>query len=124
MKFAPLFGEKQKRPFVIAGPCSAESEEQVMQTARALAAQDIDLFRAGIWKPRTRPNSFEGVGTIGLSWLKKVKEETGLKVTTEVANRNHVFECLKYGIDALWVGGKNNGEPFCRSRNSRCCRRH
>lgn len=112
MKFAPIFGTQEKRPFVIAGPCSAESEDQVLQTARALAAQDIDLFRAGIWKPRTRPNSFEGVGVIGLSWLKKVKEETGLKVTTEVAKRDHVFECLKYGIDVLWLGARTTVSPF------------
>jgi chorismate mutase len=112
MTFAPLFEDMHQRPFVIAGPCSAESEEQVLQTARELAKQNIDLFRAGIWKPRTRPNSFEGVGTLGLGWMKKVKEETGLKVTTEVANREHVFECLKYGIDALWLGARTTVSPF------------
>ena len=88
MQLNPIF-QKTKRPIIIAGPCSAESEDQVLTTAKALAAQNIDLFRSGIWKPRTRPNSFEGVGVIGLSWLKKVKEQTGLKVTTEVANREH-----------------------------------
>ena len=100
MPIRPVF-ERTERPIVIAGPCSAETEEQVLETARGLAGQKIDLFRAGIWKPRTRPNSFEGVGTVGLGWLKKVKEEVGLKVTTEVANTQHVFEALKYGIDVL-----------------------
>lgn len=103
---------KGTEPIVIAGPCSAESEEQVLETAHALAAQNIDLFRAGIWKPRTRPNSFEGVGVIGLSWLKKVKEETGLKVTTEVAKTAHVFEALKAGIDVLWLGARTTVNPF------------
>ncbi|MFK8057023.1 MAG: chorismate mutase [Saprospiraceae bacterium] len=103
----------EKRPFVIAGPCSAETEEQVLGTARALAAQGkTDLFRAGIWKPRTRPNSFEGVGTEGLGWLRKVKEETGLKVTTEVANKLHVYEALKYGVDVLWIGARTTVNPF------------
>ena len=111
MNFKPVF-EKTDRPIIIAGPCSAEAEEQVMVTARALAKQKIDLFRAGIWKPRTRPNSFEGVGTIGLKWLRRVKEETGLKVTTEVANAMHVYETLKYGIDVLWIGARTTVSPF------------
>ena len=99
-------------PLVIAGPCSAESEEQVLKTAKALAAQGIDCFRSGIWKPRTRPGSFEGVGKIGLKWLRRVKEETGLKVTTEVAKRDHVFEALKQGIDVLWLGARTTVNPF------------
>jgi chorismate mutase len=111
MNFKPIF-DKKERPIIIAGPCSAESEDQVMSTAKALAAQNIDLFRAGIWKPRTRPNSFEGVGTIGLKWLRHVKEETGLKVTTEVANAGHVYETLKYGIDVLWIGARTTVSPF------------
>lgn len=111
MNINPVF-EKKDRPIVIAGPCSAESEEQVLTTARALAAQNIDLFRAGIWKPRTRPGSFEGVGTVGLKWLKKVKEETGLKVTTEVANKQHVFDALKYGVDVFWLGARTTVNPF------------
>lgn len=111
MNFQPIF-EKKQRPIVIAGPCSAESEDQVMQTARALKEQNIDLFRAGIWKPRTRPNSFEGVGVIGLKWLRKVKEETGLKVTTEVAKAMHVYETLKYGVDVLWIGARTTVSPF------------
>ncbi len=111
MAIQPIF-DKQKRPIVIAGPCSAESEEQVLTTARALAKQNIDLFRSGIWKPRTRPNSFEGVGVVGLKWLKKVKEETGLKVTTEVANTQHVFEAMKAGVDVLWIGARTTVSPF------------
>ena len=111
MQIKPVFNVKH-RPIVIAGPCSAETEEQVMQTAHALAQQGVDLFRSGIWKPRTRPNSFEGVGVPGLAWLKRVKEETGLKVTTEVAKTQHVFEALKYGIDVLWLGARTTVNPF------------
>ncbi len=112
MNLKPILEKADKRPIVIAGPCSAESEEQVMEIARQLATQDVDFYRAGIWKPRTRPNSFEGVGTIGLKWLKKVKEETGLKVTTEVANRHHAYEALKHGVDALWIGARTTVSPF------------
>ncbi len=112
MNIKPFMAPTHKRPFIIAGPCSAETEEQVLQTARELATQNIDLFRAGIWKPRTRPGSFEGVGTEGLGWLKKVKEETGLKVTTEVAKTQHVFEALKYGIDVVWLGARTTVNPF------------
>lgn len=105
-------GTKGKKPFIIAGPCSAETEGQVMATARELAQQNIDLFRAGIWKPRTRPGSFEGVGKEGLSWLKRVKEETGLKVTTEVAKADHVYEAMKHGVDVLWIGARTTVNPF------------
>ncbi|MEZ4985154.1 MAG: bifunctional 3-deoxy-7-phosphoheptulonate synthase/chorismate mutase type II [Saprospiraceae bacterium] len=111
MKFESLAAGK-KRPFIIAGPCSAETESQVLATARALATQDIDLYRAGIWKPRTRPGSFEGVGKEGLGWLKRVKEETGLRVTTEVAKADHVYEAMKYGIDVLWIGARTTVNPF------------
>lgn len=111
MKFDSI-GPKGKRPFIIAGPCSAETEGQVMATARELAQQNIDLFRAGIWKPRTRPGSFEGVGKEGLSWLKRVKEETGLKVTTEVAKADHVYEAMKHGVDVLWIGARTTVNPF------------
>ena len=112
MKFQPIL-EKPKRHLIIAGPCSAESEEQVMTVAKALAAHGgVDLFRSGIWKPRTRPNSFEGVGVVGLPWMKRVKEETGLKTTIEVAKRDHVFEALKYGIDVLWLGARTTVNPF------------
>lgn len=101
------------RPFLISGPCSAETEEQVMETARELAKLDkVSIFRAGIWKPRTRPNSFEGVGVTGLKWLRRVKQETGLPVATEVANEKHVYEALKYGIDMLWIGARTSVNPF------------
>ena len=83
-----------------------------METARNLAARGIHVFRAGIWKPRTHPGSFEGVGTPGLKWLKRVKEETGMKVCTEVASEKHVYECLKYGIDMVWVGARTSANPF------------
>ncbi len=101
------------RPFMIAGPCSAETEDQVMETARQLAKMDqISIYRAGIWKPRTRPNSFEGVGSEGLKWLRTVKQETGLLVGTEVANEKHVYEALKYGVDLLWIGARTSVNPF------------
>jgi chorismate mutase len=101
------------RPFLIAGPCSAETEEQVMQTATQLASLNtVSIYRAGIWKPRTRPNSFEGVGSEGLKWLRRVKNETGLLVGTEVANEKHVYEALKYGIDMLWIGARTSVNPF------------
>jgi chorismate mutase len=101
------------RPFLISGPCSAETEEQVMETARQLAQiKEVSLFRAGIWKPRTRPNSFEGVGSEGLKWLRRVKQETGLLVGTEVANEKHVYEALKYGVDMLWIGARTSVNPF------------
>lgn len=113
LTFKPVIEKPKGQPVIIAGPCSAESEEQVVNTAKALAAHgNVDLFRSGIWKPRTRPGSFEGVGTVGLNWLKTVKEEVGLKVTTEVANRQHVFEALKYGIDVLWLGARTTVNPF------------
>lgn len=111
-EFKPFFEEKNKRAFWIAGPCSAETEEQVLSAARSLASANIDLFRAGIWKPRTRPNSFEGIGTQGLEWLNKVQAETGLKVSTEVANTAHVEACLKYGIDVVWIGARTAVSPF------------
>jgi chorismate mutase len=101
------------KPIIISGPCSAESEVQLISTAKELAALNkVHLFRAGIWKPRTRPNSFNGVGEDGLGWLRTVKEETGLPVTTEVANRKHVELCLKYKIDVLWIGARTSANPF------------
>jgi 3-deoxy-7-phosphoheptulonate synthase len=103
----------KRRPLVVAGPCSAENEEQVMHTAQALAAtKKVDVFRAGIWKPRTRPGTFEGRGVAGLRWLATVKKETGLPVATEVANARHVYEALKYGIDHLWIGARSTANPF------------
>ncbi|MDR0748032.1 MAG: bifunctional 3-deoxy-7-phosphoheptulonate synthase/chorismate mutase type II [Tannerellaceae bacterium] len=112
LKSIVLPGVDPKRPVVIAGPCSAESEEQVMAAARSIASKDIKIFRAGIWKPRTKPGGFEGVGVIGLKWLKRVKEETGMYVATEVATRDHVFEALKAGIDILWIGARTTVNPF------------
>jgi chorismate mutase len=100
------------RPIFMAGPCSAESEEQVLETAKGVAAAGIKIFRAGIWKPRTRPNAFEGVGSKGLKWLQQVKKETGLLVSTEVANVKHVYEALKYGVDIIWIGARTSANPF------------
>ncbi len=111
MQFQPVF-DKIERPILIAGPCSAETEAQVMETAHGLKAEGIDLFRAGIWKPRTKPGGFEGVATVGLGWLRRVKQEVGLPVTTEVANTQHVFEALKYGVDVLWIGARTTVNPF------------
>ena len=99
-------------PIVIAGPCSAETEEQVLQTAHQLKETDTNVFRAGIWKPRTRPGGFEGVGEKGLPWLKRVREETGLKITTEVGNVEHVEKALKYDVDILWIGARTTVNPF------------
>ncbi len=107
-----LPGLNLERPWVIAGPCSAETEEQVLSTAKELSESGFNIFRAGIWKPRTRPGAFEGVGTVGLPWLKRVKEETGMFVGTEVANAHHVFEALKYGVDILWIGARTTANPF------------
>jgi chorismate mutase len=101
------------RPLIIAGPCSAESEEQVLQTARELKKiPGVSVFRAGVWKPRTRPNAFEGIGVPALQWLKKVQKETGLLTAVEVANTNHVYEALKFGVDVLWVGARTTANPF------------
>ena len=96
----------------ISGPCSAESPEQVMETARGVAKHDVHILRAGIWKPRTRPNSFEGVGTVGLKWLKEAGKAVGLPVCVEVANVKHVYEALRNGIDILWLGARTTTNPF------------
>ena len=103
---------KLNHPLVIAGPCSAETEDQVLKIAHDLKKTDVSVFRAGIWKPRTRPGMFEGVGAIGLKWLKKVKEETGLLIATEVANTSHVKLALDYDIDILWIGARSTVSPF------------
>ena len=108
-----LKGLEANRPIVIAGPCSAESREQVMQTATELAEKGIKIFRAGIWKPRTKPGGFEGIGAVGLPWLKEVKEKTGMMVATEVATPAHVLEAIKAGIDLLWIGARTAANPFC-----------
>lgn len=105
-------GVDPKRPIIIAGPCSAETEEQVMETARDLAKNGVKIFRAGIWKPRTKPGGFEGVGAAGLTWLQAVKKETGMLVSTEVATRQHVEEALKAGVDILWIGARTSANPF------------
>ena len=105
-------GVDSKRPVVIAGPCSAETEEQVMETAMDLAKNGVRIFRAGIWKPRTKPGGFEGVGSVGLTWLQEVKKETGMLVATEVANKQHVEEALNAGVDVLWIGARTSANPF------------
>ncbi len=107
-----LPGVENKRPLVIAGPCSAESEEQVMETALQLAKNGVKIFRAGVWKPRTKPGGFEGHGTVALPWMKRVKEETNMLVTTEVATAKHVEAALEAGIDILWIGARTSANPF------------
>ena len=107
---------KEMRPnckhVIIAGPCSAETEEQTLATARALNPKEVNIFRAGLWKPRTMPGFFEGVGEEGLAWLRRVREETGLPISTEVATPQHVEACLKAGLDYLWVGARTSANPF------------
>ncbi|MEM6298088.1 MAG: chorismate mutase [Bacteroidota bacterium] len=101
------------KPFLVAGPCSAETEEQLLETCKQLVDNDkVDVFRAGIWKPRTRPNSFEGVGEIGLEWFRNVKKELGKPITTEVATAEHVELALKYDVDILWIGARSSTNPF------------
>ncbi len=107
-----LSGIENKRPLIMAGPCSAESEEQVLNTAKEIAALGVRIYRAGIWKPRTRPNAFEGIGSVGLPWLQTVQKETGMLVATEVATKEHVEEALKYGVDILWIGARTTANPF------------
>lgn len=101
-----------KRPFVIAGPCSAETEQQVMETAWQLKKKGCHNFRAGVWKPRTKPGGFEGKGEEALPWLKRVKDETGMLVSTEVAIPEHVDLCLKHDLDILWIGARTAANPF------------
>ncbi|MEN8776995.1 MAG: bifunctional 3-deoxy-7-phosphoheptulonate synthase/chorismate mutase type II [Polaribacter sp.] len=103
---------KLEHPLVIAGPCSAETEEQVLKIAHELKDSDVNYYRAGIWKPRTRPGNFEGVGALGLGWLKKVKEETGMKTCTEVANAAHCKLALEHDVDLLWIGARTAVSPF------------
>ena len=100
------------KPCVIAGPCSAETEDQVLETAKGLRELGINVLRAGIWKPRTHPGCFEGIGVPGLKWLQKAKSEYGLKVATEVASEKHVSECLKHGVDMVWIGARTTANPF------------
>ncbi len=107
-----LPGVSVQRPLIISGPCSAETEEQVMESARALASHGIKIFRAGIWKPRTKPGGFEGVGSEGLRWLQRVREELGMYVSTEVATAQHVREALAANIDIIWIGARTAANPF------------
>lgn len=108
----PEWLTKYDKPLIIAGPCSAESEKQVMTIAESLDKDYVQVYRAGIWKPRTKPNCFEGVGAIGLNWLKKVKDELGMLTSTEVANANHVKLALEFDIDILWIGARTTVNPF------------
>jgi chorismate mutase len=101
-----------KRPLVISGPCSAETEEQVMTAAKELSTAGVKIFRAGVWKPRTKPGGFEGIGSPALKWLQQVKNETGMYTATEVATEKHVYEALKYGVDILWIGARTTANPF------------
>jgi chorismate mutase len=114
MQFLPLSNWKIKTgfPFIIAGPCAAETREQVWSIAEKIKPLGVHLFRSGIWKPRTRPDSFSGVGEIGLQWLSEIKKHFGLPVTVEVASREHVELALKYGIDVLWIGARTTVSPF------------
>ncbi|OUN78053.1 3-deoxy-7-phosphoheptulonate synthase [Alistipes sp. An54] len=105
-------GVDPRRPLVIAGPCSAETEEQVIETARMLAREGLHIYRAGLWKPRTKPGGFEGVGEKGIPWMQRVKRETGMYTATEVATRQHVETALKGGIDLLWIGARTAANPF------------
>ena len=107
----PGIGE-DVRPTIIAGPCSAETREQVLRTAEDLCGRGVKIFRAGIWKPRTKPGGFEGVGTEGLPWLKEVKQKTGMLVATEVATAEHVVEAVSAGMDILWIGARTAANPF------------
>lgn len=112
--FKPLFDtlSLNDEPIIIAGPCSAESEAQVVNTALALHDMGIEIYRAGIWKPRTKPGGFEGVGSKGLAWLKRVQQELNMKVATEVATPRHVEHALAEGIDLLWIGARTVTNPF------------
>jgi len=105
-------GVDPNQPLIIAGPCSAESEEQLLTTARALANNGVKIFRAGIWKPRTKPGGFEGVGLKGLLWMQQVKKETGMYISTEVATHEHVNAALAAGVDLLWIGARTAANPF------------
>ena len=117
-------GLDPRRPLVIAGPCSAETEEQVIETARELAAEGFKLFRAGLWKPRTKPGGFEGVGVDGIAWLQRVKRETGMYTATEVATRKHVLAALEGDIDMIWIGARTTANPFAMQEIADALRGH
>lgn len=109
----PLFGDTfNSSPLIIAGPCSAESERQLFDAAEALSAIGIKVFRAGVWKPRTKPGGFEGIGSPALKWLAEVKKRTGMLVATEVATKTHAEEAVRAGLDAIWIGARTSGSPF------------
>ena len=111
--FQPIIpGHPHDEPLFIAGPCSAETRDQVLETARGVHAAGIPVFRAGIWKPRTRPGGFEGIGSEGLKWMHEVKELTGMYTATEVATRAHVISALEHDIDVLWIGARTSANPF------------
>lgn len=114
MEFKPILldGVEPTNPLLISGPCSAESEEQVMKTAKELNSVGIKIFRAGIWKPRTKPGGFEGVGAKGLKWLQKVQSTYGMYTAVEVATPKHIQECLKHNVDILWIGARTTVNPF------------
>ncbi len=112
MNLKSPFPDGTTGPYIIAGPCSAESRGQVLATARELAGSGIKVFRAGVWKPRTRPGGFEGVGRPALKWLAEVKASTGMAVATEVATAPHVEACIEAGIDILWIGARTSANPF------------
>lgn len=126
LELSPLSlpGVEARRPIVIAGPCSAETEEQVMDTARQLSAKGIKIFRAGIWKPRTKPGGFEGVGEAGLPWLQRVQKELGMLVSTEVATPKHVEAALEHGVDILWIGARTVANPFAMQELADSLRGH
>ena len=106
------WGVGLKKPAIIAGPCSAESEEQLLETSQRVKEQGITMIRAGLWKPRTRPNNFEGIGEEALPWIQNIKKETGLKFAVEVATPKHVYEAIKHNVDVLWVGARSTTNPF------------
>lgn len=113
MEIKPLYqGLDPEKPLFIAGPCSAETEKQVMETALSLKDTGVQIFRAGVWKPRTTPGNFEGVGSVGLRWLRRVKRETGMKIAVEVATAAHVRQALRSGIDIVWIGARTTANPF------------
>lgn len=115
-------GKQDQQPVIIAGPCSAETEEQVMNTAHALKERGVSIYRAGIWKPRTRPGAFQGVGTRGLPWLQKARQETGMKMAIEVATPGHVEEALAHHIDVVWIGARTTANPFAVEEIARALR--
>lgn len=112
LSLSPLFDTEISTPLIIAGPCSAESREQVLRTAQEVSACEVRFFRAGLWKPRTYPGGFEGVGESGIPWLCEAREQTGMKICTEVATAEHVRKILPHRPDMLWIGARTTSDPF------------